>query len=609
MKKIFVIAAVMFACAVAANAVPAKPGLINRTQPDGTRVNVYLHGDEFGHWITDADGNLLEEDADGYLRLVSDSAPKIRKMQAQSNERRRAMNVMRAQSQYSSESMTRGTRHIPVLLVAFKDKGFSVSSPATRFSNLLNQSGYSPTGSVNDFYVDNSHGLFNPVFDVYGPVRLTKNMSTYGGNDSSGNDKAPELAVYEAAKQLDADIDWSQYDTDGDGYVDMVLMYYAGWNEAEGASTNTIWPHQWQMEYSSNATIAAGNDFDGVKLNRYFCTSELKDTYGSNMCGPGTTCHEFAHSLGLPDFYDVDSSTNRKSGTTYTYDPMCYGPYNNNGNTPPYFNAKERIMLGWMEGLRDLPTSGNVVIPAIGSDGDYAYKSDSSVDGEYFIYECRGNSKWDAYIEGNYGLIVYHVDESDNSVSISYGGQTYSFTAYELWNDYYDFNFINENGSHPCFYIIPAAAQNYTASNTAGQNSGLNYSGSDFAFGSGSNYRTYTPKDWSNTAMGYSLSGISYNSSSRQVTMSVSGGVLHLSYIRPSTDDFFDGEEVVFTLVQATDASTKPSSWEWYYDDVATGETGETFTRTLGPGDHVVSAVALTAGGNRKPIEFEFTVE
>jgi hypothetical protein len=52
-----------------------------------------------------------------------------------------------------------------------------------------------------------------------------------------------------------------------------------------------------------------------------------------------------------------------------------------------------------------------------------------------------------------------------------------------------------------------------------------------------------------------------------------------------------------------------PKSWEWYYDDVATGETGSTLTKTLGPGDHTVCAMAVTTDGKRKPIEFEFSVE
>lgn len=48
-------------------AVPAKPGLIDFTQPDGSVVRVRIHGDEFHHFYTSEDGYYLAPADNGVL--------------------------------------------------------------------------------------------------------------------------------------------------------------------------------------------------------------------------------------------------------------------------------------------------------------------------------------------------------------------------------------------------------------------------------------------------------------------------------------------------------------------------------------------------------------
>jgi Immune inhibitor A peptidase M6. len=112
------------------------------------------------------------------------------------------------------------------------------------------------------------------------------------------------------------------------------------------------------------------------------------------MCGIGTTTHEFGHSLGLPDFYDTDYATNGEAGGLYDFSTMDGGPYNNNGRTPPYFNAEELMMLGWMDGLTEISSQGTLSIVPI--QNRVAYKVPTSTPGEYFVLECRAASGWDA---------------------------------------------------------------------------------------------------------------------------------------------------------------------------------------------------------------------
>lgn len=599
-------------------AIPAKPGWVKYTQPDGSVIEVRMVGDEFGHAIVDRSGQVLRRDSKGYLQPCSEKASDVMHRAA---AKRAQANAVRTRAARAGQKIS-GSPKIPVLLVEFKDQAFKDSkildktydgTPQQAFANLLHQSGYSyngATGCVLDFYTDNSNGQYTPVFDVLPVVTLASNMATYGANDSSDNDTAPELAVYQAVKALNSTVDFSQYDNDHDGNIDMILMYYAGLNEAEYGDEDTIWPHQYSVEYSSlrdGSTDIRDALFDGVRLRNYFCTSELSTTsYGVDeysgyyaskgvLCGIGTTCHEFAHSLGLPDFYDTNYEDNGSAGGTYEYDTMCSGPYNNNGNTPPFFGAEELIMLGWLDSLTDLPVVGNVTIPALSKTDKVAYKGKSSTSDEYFVFECRGSSSWDKYIPAGPGLLVYHVDKSTRKVLSNN-------TAKTLWDEWGETNAINAVGNHPCYYIIPAGCQNYNADNakTGGYNgnptetTGLHYSGSDFTFGTSSKYSEYSPMDWNKAVMDYTLKNISYTSGS--VSFAVGFDICYI--VAPSMPS------IGSTWTPELENAPAGSKIEWYLDDVKM--VGSSFKLTAG--QHLAEA-RVTASGKVVRVELEFEVK
>lgn len=495
MKLHSIILAAAFALITyAASAVPAKPGSFRYTQPDGSIITLRLHGDEFFHWTTDASGQVVAQDADGFYRPATlDLAAR-----AQARQRRQGMDRLRRSTgpRSTEDPLTHGERHIPVFLVEFQDEHFSIDNPQARFDALLNQKGYSAnggTGSVRDYYEDNSHGVFKPVFDVYRVIELSQSMAYYG-EDKDG--RPVPLAVSEAARALDDEVDFSQYDYDHDGYVDMCLMYFAGHNEAEGGGVSTIWPHQWWV----NAIVHT--EVDGLVLGRYFCTSELRGSWGTNMCGIGTTCHEFGHSLGLPDFYDTDYDDNGECGALYTYSLMCSGSYNNNGCTPPYFNAEERILLGWMSDT-DVPelSAGTFSFESI--QNDIAYKSLTDIDGEYFLYECRDGRGWDSPLSP--GLVIYHVDKS---TEYWVGGMTPA-QQWEAWSYY---NSINAYGDHPCFYIVPS--YDPSALNLPFESEFLVFPGS-------TGNTSYTPLDWKSHATATSVKDISYNNGKVSLTAEI----------------------------------------------------------------------------------------
>lgn len=513
-----------------ARAVPALPGAFKYTQPDGSVVSLVRHGDEFFSWTTLAGSDqVVALSADGYWR-PSSIDPAFRKAGA---ERRSAMNMARRslRGTHNDDPMTHGERHIPVLLVAFSDLGFTISDPQTNFTHLLNQNGYSDnggTGSVQDYFIDNSHGAFTPVFDVYGPVTLSQPMSYYGKHAAGANDAHPELALYDAAKILDGVVDFSQYDYDSDGMVDMVLFYYAGYSEAEGGSVDSIWPHQWSLQYSSSAE-ARNARFDGKLIGSYFCSSELRGNSGATMCGIGTTTHEFSHSLGLPDFYDTDYEQNGYCGALYAFSVMCSGCYNNDGRTPPYFNAEERILLGWMS-EEDVPVlpEGSVSFGSIKD--DIAWKSPAEREGEYFLYECRDGSGWDAPLPK--GLVVYHLDKSSRHVGNS------GYTAWELWEYMGHLNKINCFGSHPCFYVIPSADQ-----------SSLDFAGyaDEMVFPGLRKVTIYSPEDWDGEQAGWNLKDIAYSGGTVSFSVSVSFERLLVGTVRDVSGQSLSGVRVVLS--------------------------------------------------------------
>ena len=483
-KRLIILCAIVLGLSQLSYAIPAKRGKFVVTQPDGTTVTLQMHGDEFYHWITRDDGTVVSPDKDGFYRPSPMPDPSIQHFGGRKNADLDAA-AIRANRQNGNQLMLAPgvprTLHFPVILAEFSDVKFTVSQdPNTAFDNLLNQEGYSAngaTGSVRDYYFENSMGTFLADFDVFGPY-------LYNDTCANNSDESDAAKILKSIIESHPEIDWSIYDNDNDGRVDMVFLYYAGFNAAEGAR-NTIWPHKWNF---SSAGYYVSNQ-DGKSFSTYACTSELQGTSGNRMCGIGSCAHEFSHTQGLPDFYDTNYNNygDGEAGATYDYDIMCGGCYNNDGRTPPYFSAEERVMMGWLGSLTDLPAQGRIVIPAV-NDANMAYKlptDNTSGYGEYFILETRPGTGWDSPLQP--GLIVYHADKSTRYSFTVKTGQVSSMTlnGYQAWTS--NNSYINACGSHPCFYIIPAAAQ-----------SNLNYYGSyaNIPFPGRSGITTYTPSDW-----------------------------------------------------------------------------------------------------------------
>ena len=425
-----------------AQAIIAKPGVLNVEQPDGTELRVILTGDHRNHYATTEDGYLLCE-RDGYYfyatlnnaGIVENSGRRAHNAETRSAadrsflatvnapavvEARRAAMSTQAASRFNAKAgpglfpgtafPSMGEQKALVILVEYTDVKFRTDYDAhDYFTRMLNEKGFSDydgTGSCRDFFVEASMGQFVPQFDLYGPVTLANNQSYYGGNDYSGNDRAPEEMVIEACELLDDEIDFSQYDRDGDGYVDNVYIFYAGRGEADGGSSSTVWPHSWDL--SSAGYDGVRQDFimhDGVIISRYGCSNE-RDAYRPD--GIGTFCHEFSHVMGLPDLY---ATSYTGAFTPGSWSALDSGPYNNDGCTPPTYSAFERYALGWLEPIV-LDGRADCSLPHIMT-SNKAYIIPTEDENEFFLLENRQQVGSDAFIPGH-GMLIWHVDYNDN---------------------------------------------------------------------------------------------------------------------------------------------------------------------------------------------------
>ena len=433
-------------------AVPAHPGKLKVKQPDGTELTVRMVGDENFHCYMTLDGVPLMRTTEGafvYAQMqgemltptkriahdkslrTADEISFIASEVATSDElsstfrsRLNAANASRRFKSVTNEDGTvsrigiapsegwKGSKKGLVILVEFQDVKFRSDHTRELFDRMFNQKGFNyegANGSVADYFADQSYGQFTPTFDVVGPVTVSSNMAYYGGNSSYGNDTHVTDMVFEAAKAVDSQVNFADYDWDGDGEVENFYIIYAGYAESySGNSSDCIWPHAFGIWYDGHRC-----NLDGVKVNRYACSQEIYGWESSNdtrLTGIGTPCHEFSHCLGLVDLYDIDYSG---ADIPENWTVMSGGSYNNDGYTPSAYTAYERNFCGWLD-LIELTEGTEITdMPAITSEPVAYVIYNEGNRNECFFLENRQKEGWDSHQYGH-GMMVFHMDYDEN---------------------------------------------------------------------------------------------------------------------------------------------------------------------------------------------------
>ncbi len=434
-------------------AIPAYPFPVEYKQPDGTVVTVQLRGDEFIRNAYSVDGyTLMLNSEGGYEYAILDAQQNLtpsgvlaQDMAERSFQAQQFLGRVQKGLSYSAEQMsmlkqieamkkkeaaakkafpTSGSRKLVCVLIGFQDLKFTKTKKD--FDNLFNQVNYSTggaSGSVKDYYAENSHGKLDLSVTVAGPYVAANKMSYYGGNNVNNNDANPRALASEAVKLADADVDYADFDNDGDGSVDGIYVIYAGYGEEAGASSDAIWAHAWSFP-----TVI----LDGKRLNRYSCSAELRGNRGSGISRIGVICHEFGHVLGAPDYYDTNYGTGGRFSGTGSWDIMAGGSWNNGGATPAHHNVYTKVKIYNWATAKVLSSKQKVTLKNVVDNNTGFYQINTKTKGEYFIIENRQQKGFDLKIPGH-GMMIYHVHSGvgavGNSINATYPQRMYPVCA------------------------------------------------------------------------------------------------------------------------------------------------------------------------------------
>lgn len=456
MKRL-TIAVIMLAMAIGSWAAKAKPGLRTNQQADGTTIEYLLMGDEDFHYMMSPDGVLLVSqegtlyvasvDEDGSLVATSQIAhnatlrdeaeqsliaqqDKVAFLKAGATEAAKAK-AMRSESLSSDATLFphEGSPKAIVLLVQFNDLEFTLDDPMTTFDKYLNATDYFGDddtdmgmtdtgytyyrnyGSVRKYFEDMSFGQYTPQFDLYGPYTLAYSYTKFKGGTNMS------LLLSASCSAADDDVNFSDYDANGDGYADLVYIIYAGYAQSITGDTNDIWPNSGTI--SSRSTT-----FDGKMIRRYGINNELNldSSYSPSINGIGLFCHEFSHCIGLPDLYP--SSSGSATADYYCnqepdyWDLMDAGEYTLEGYRPTPYTAWERERFGWLE-IPELTEAANITLNPLNTAGTteqtgtaYRIRNEENED-EYYILENIQNAHWGRDLYGH-GMTVMHIDYDDD---------------------------------------------------------------------------------------------------------------------------------------------------------------------------------------------------
>ena len=439
--------------AMTAGAVKMKPGINIIKQADGTTITVRAYGDEDLSYFLASDGTLLYQEGTNFyiagvkangtlystgvlahepsMRTIKEiSAIKAQNAKAfyNSMEKQAKANKVRREPMTPDNSLlpSLGKHKIPVILVEFSDVEFSVENPKATFDKYLNgkelfnketdpEMGQN-YASVAKYFKDMSFGKFEPEFEVYGPVNLGKPLATYGAGYSSQENMG--LLLTDACTAVDDEVDFTQYDSNDDGNIDLIYIIYAGFSQSiAGNSTDCIHP--------KSGYLSLAKSFDGMDVKRYGVNNELNGTPADQANGPiingiGLFCHEFSHCMGLPDLYPKSGSIAEaciNQNMDY-WSLMDAGEYTANGYRPTAYTAWERERLGWME-IGTLTGPSNVELKSLDEGGAAfrIYNDKDETGHEYYIVENVQNNGWNKNLFGN-GLMVTHVDYLSSQFSL-----------------------------------------------------------------------------------------------------------------------------------------------------------------------------------------------
>ena len=463
LKQLSLIVCLML-CSLTTWAAKAESIPVQVRQADGSVITVILCGDEHINWYTTLDGVLLVQGTDNnyYIGKVEKSGNLIATQQLAHEALTRSqaernliakqdkekffayVNKIAEESEnaYNNSPLTRGpivdsgyggVPYFPhtgspkalVILAEFQDTTFTIQDTKKVFTNyLMNEGHFSDTRygqnqnykGVRGYFKDCSYGQFTPKFDVIGPVKLPKPQAVYG----EGIHDRMDLLLPDVCEAVDDSVNFADYDANNDGMVDLVYVIYAGYSaNYSGNKETNIWP--------KSSTVNISNTYDGKSIHRYGVSNELagdenKTKGKEKINGIGLFCHEFSHTLGLPDIYAIDKKAkNQNDQGMEFWDLMDGGTEVRGGRVPASYLAWEREVMGWMN-IDELKKDSSIENLKSIDNGGKAYKIiNPNNSNEYIVLQSMQKGAWNqGWGDGTYGkgLLAYRVSYPFNKVNV-----------------------------------------------------------------------------------------------------------------------------------------------------------------------------------------------
>ncbi len=289
-----------------------------------------------------------------------------------------------------------GIKKALVLLVQFNDK--KGQTDPDEFRRLLFDGS---TKSMRNYYLEASWKQLDIQGKVSEWITLDKDYSHYVDLDNMNKGtlqwkmpKAQNL-VREALLKVEDEFNFSDFDSNNQGSIDILIVIFAGEGANRTGNYNQITPHRNKF----NEPL----QLKDTSIENYILINELP-SYDL-----GGFCHEVAHTLGLPDLYFPDFS----STIVGTWCLMGHGDYADDGKTPSHLSAWCKMRLGWFEPEIIKGEPSEYKIPAVIRPEKKIYKLEvKNRDGkEYFLVENRQQLGFDQFIPAG-GLLIWHIDEN-----------------------------------------------------------------------------------------------------------------------------------------------------------------------------------------------------
>jgi immune inhibitor A len=321
-------------------------------------------------------------------------------------------------------SAVRSEWAVPIIRVAFTDSAI-VYPKVVMEQRLFDTTGAVPTGSMTQYYTWASGHRLTVRGEVVATVLLPHDRNYYAADAWGVNVQGTPNNDYgmfrDAISACDGVVDFSRFDLDGDGYVDMLWLVHAG----PGGETTTSRRDLWSLTSRAtagwnNGAAAETNDFipgsliQHVRIDRFTILPELSGFHAGALSEIGVYCHEFGHTLGLPDLYDTSVLGGTSNVGPGNWTLMSTGAFGGDGQSPESpsgFGAWCMQWLGWASRIRPSQDTTLVLPPTI--DGgpliEFSFQGEASP--EHFLIENRIRESFDRKLP-NDGLIVNQVDDA-----------------------------------------------------------------------------------------------------------------------------------------------------------------------------------------------------